>query len=61
MILKAVTLFLIFMLVLGMFGKLRAPQLPKILRRKSVETASKCKHCNRYIIGKAPCVCQKRP
>lgn len=49
-IVKIVTLFLIGMAVLAMFGKLR---LPKRL------TSAKCPGCGRYRIGKGPCPCGK--
>lgn len=51
MILKIVTLFLIGMGVLAMFGKLR---LPKI---KAYETR-KCTKCGSFKIGKSPCLCE---
>ncbi len=47
-IVKIVTLFLIAMGVLAMFGKLR---LPKRL------SSAKCPGCGRYRIGKGPCAC----
>ncbi|SLN15420.1 hypothetical protein ROJ8625_00493 [Roseivivax jejudonensis] len=50
-ILKIVILFLVFMGVLGMFGKLRRP---KLLSRRS-----KCPDCGRHRIGKGPCPCKK--
>lgn len=49
--LKIVSLFLIFMVVLAMFGRLRLPKL-KI-------GAAKCKSCGRPRIGKGPCPCGK--
>ena len=51
MIFKIVTLFLVAMGVLGMFGKLRVPKLP--LRQ------AKCRACGRPKIGKGPCPCGK--
>lgn len=51
MILKIVILFLVFMGVIGMFGKLR---MPKILRAGQ----KKCPDCGRYRIGKGPCPCK---
>ncbi len=50
MLVKAVTLFLIFMAVLAMFGRLRLPG------RKRLETA-RCPECGRLRIGKGPCAC----
>ena len=52
MLLKAILLFLAFMAVLGMFGKLRFPG------QKRLQSA-KCPNCGRYRIGKGPCACGK--
>jgi hypothetical protein len=52
MILKIVSLFLIGMAVLAMFGKLRVPGLRRLTDRK-------CPNCGRYRIGKGPCPCGK--
>ena len=60
MLIKVVVLFLIGMLILGMFGKLRAPKLPGLGRRKRMEQARKCPDCNSYIIGDGPCPCRTR-
>jgi hypothetical protein len=57
---KVVTFFLIGMMVLALFGKLRMPSLPTIKRRKTIETARKCNKCGAYKIGKNPCVCGKK-
>ena len=48
---KIVVLFLVFIAVLGMFGKLRTPQLPRF-------GVAKCRDCGRHKIGKGPCPCQ---
>ncbi|MEO1641637.1 MAG: hypothetical protein AAFU41_20600 [Pseudomonadota bacterium] len=53
MILKVISFFLIFMLVLAMFGKLRFPGQARL-------ASAKCPKCNRYRIGKGPCACEKR-
>ncbi len=52
MIIKIVTLFLIVMGVLAMFGRLRIPGQKKLASRK-------CPNCGRYRIGKGPCACGK--
>ena len=52
MIFKIVTLFLVFMGVLAMFGKLRFPGQKRL-------ASAKCPKCGRYKIGKGPCSCQK--
>lgn len=57
---KVVSLFLIGMLVLAMFGKLRLPKLPKRKPRKTIEAAGKCSKCGAYKIGDAPCVCEEK-
>ncbi len=50
MILKIVSLFLIGMLVLAMFGRLRVPGRGR---------TGKCPDCGRFLIGKGPCACKK--
>lgn len=50
MIIKAVMLFLIGMLVLAMFGRLRLPGADRLRSRK-------CRKCGRFKIGKGPCPC----
>ncbi len=50
---KIVSLFLIFMLVLAMFGRLRLPGAQKIKN-------AKCPKCGRFKIGKGPCACEKK-
>lgn len=54
---KAVSLFLIVILVLGMFGKLR---VPKIRKPRDLPRAKKCKSCGNYLIGIDPCKCKKK-
>ncbi|ETX30918.1 hypothetical protein [Roseivivax isoporae] len=53
MIVKIVLLFLVFVGVLGMFGKLRAPKIMRLGQRK-------CPECGRYRIGRGPCPCKTR-
>ncbi|RBW51006.1 hypothetical protein DS909_20890 [Phaeobacter gallaeciensis] len=50
MILKVVTLFLVGMAALAMFGKLRFPGQKRL-------ASAKCPRCGRYRIGKGPCAC----
>ena len=52
MLVKIVTVFLVFIAILGMFGKLSL-LLPKKLR------SAKCEHCGRHRIGRGPCPCGK--
>ena len=58
MLVKAVTIFLIAMMVLAMFGKLRMPKLPRPGRRKGITSAGKCRNCGAPIPGKGPCPCR---
>lgn len=62
MILKAIVLFLVVMLVLGMFGKLRfgKKRLPPPAARPKVADARKCPRCGAYVLGQGPCSCDKR-
>jgi hypothetical protein len=50
---KIVFLFLIFMGVLAMFGKLRIPGAKRL-------SNAKCRKCGRYRIGKGPCPCTRK-
>ena len=50
MIVKIVALFLVFIAILAMFGRLRFPGQDRLASRK-------CKGCGRYRIGKGPCNC----
>jgi len=50
MIIKIVSLFLIGMMVLAMFGRLRYPGQKQLQSRK-------CPKCGRYRIGRGPCGC----
>jgi len=50
MIIKIVSLFLIAMMVLAMFGRLRYPGQKKL-------ESKKCPKCGRYRIGRGPCGC----
>lgn len=52
MIFKIVSLFLVAMAVLAMFGKLKYPG------QKRLESA-RCPKCRRFNIGKGPCACEK--
>lgn len=52
MIIKIVTLFLIGIAVLAMFGRLRFPGQKRLASKK-------CGNCGRFRIGKGPCACGK--
>jgi hypothetical protein len=58
-IIKAVSLFLIGMLALAMFGRLKIPKIGKNDDKAKLK-ARKCKKCGSYILGKGPCACEKR-
>lgn len=53
MIFKIISLFLVGMAVLAMFGKLRFPGQARL-------KAAKCPRCGRFKIGKGPCPCEKK-
>ncbi len=53
-LIKGVTLFLVGMVVLAMFGKLRFPGRARL-------AAAKCPGCGRFRIGKGPCGCGAGP
>ena len=57
---KAVLIFLIFILLLGIFGKLRLPKLPMIKRKGSMEQAIKCKSCGNFLFKNVNCSCKKK-
>ena len=57
MIVKAVALFLVAMLVLGMFGKWRRPRAGAGHRGPAIEPARKCRVCDTYLIGSSPDAC----
>ena len=52
MIAKIVVLFLVFIGVLGMFGKLRVPGAERLASRR-------CPKCGRFRLGRGPCDCTR--
>jgi hypothetical protein len=52
MVFKIISLFLVFMAVLAMFGRLRFPGQKRLQSKR-------CPSCGRLKIGKGPCACQK--
>ena len=50
MLVKVVALFLVGMVILAMFGRLRFPGQDRL-------AAAKCATCGRFRIGKGPCAC----
>jgi hypothetical protein len=59
MMFKAVTLFLAFILLIGMLGKLIGPRTPR-KPGPAIEAARKCPECATYVVGREPLPC-KRP
>ncbi|HHB80567.1 MAG TPA: hypothetical protein ENK83_02295 [Aliiroseovarius sp.] len=57
MIIKVVSLFLIGMAVLAMFGRLRIPGVDR-LNRLGKSKPRKCRKCGMYVLGKGPCECE---
>lgn len=58
MMVKAVTLFLAFVLLIGMIGKLLGPRSPR-KPGPVIEAASKCPLCGSYVIGSDPAPCER--
>lgn len=56
---KAVTFFLIGIVILGIFGKLRMPKLPGRRKGPAIAKARKCPKCNNFILGDGPCPCTR--
>ena len=44
--------FLVFMVVMAMFGKFRFPGQQRL-------ASARCKNCGRFRLGKGPCDCRK--
>ena len=64
MILKIVSLFLIFMVILGIFGKWRFPGRGRLSGRSApgkLTRPRKCPDCGRFLIGGDPCGCAGGP
>ena len=55
MMLKIVSLFLIFMAVLAMFGRLRWPKLPGAKNGGGLPRPKLCPDCGRYNLKGGPC------
>ena len=55
MLIKGMTLFLVTMAVLAIFGKLRLPHA-----RKTPRAGATCPACGRPKIGPGPCPCGKK-
>lgn len=57
---KIVTLFLIGMAVLAMFGRLRLPGQGLSKGKNKLNAPKKCRDCGGYLIGGKDCNCKKR-
>lgn len=55
---KVVTLFLVVMAVLALFGRLRVPRVGGSRKPKAIDSR-KCPECGAFIVGKGPCPCQE--
>ena len=61
MLVKIVSLFLIGIAVLAMFGRLRVPGAARrIGKRETPAKPKKCRHCGAYMIGGGPCPCRRK-
>ena len=59
MLIKIVTLFLVGMILLAMFGKLRLPKGRGPKGPRGLIGRGRCAACGRPRIGKGPCPCGK--
>lgn len=58
MIFKGISLFLVAMVALALFGRVRlGGLLPGGSAKTSLKKPVKCKSCGRFLIGKGPCDC----
>jgi len=59
MVIKAVLLFLVAMLALGMFGRWKRPRVPPRQPGNWVAPARKCPDCGAYVLGSRPEPCAR--
>ena len=57
---KAVLIFLIFIILLRIFVKLRLHTFPKIERNRAMSQAKKCKECGSYMFKDIDCSCKTK-
>lgn len=58
MIIQIVSLFLVVIVALALFGKLRMPgRLRGPDRRAGLKKPGKCRHCGKFLIGGGRCDC----
>jgi hypothetical protein len=61
MLVKIVSLFLIGIAVLAMFGRLRLPGASRRIGKGETPTKpKKCRQCGAYMIGEGPCPCRRK-
>ena len=63
MLSKIVVLFLVFILVLGMFGKLRRKLIARLMGKQHqnrVARPDKCAKCGKFLMGDARCDCSQK-
>jgi len=62
MLIKAVLLFLLVMLAVGMIGNAltRGGLTRSAKRRLGLSPASRCSRCGRYLLGKTDCDCGRK-
>lgn len=53
---KIVTLFLVGMAILAMFGQLRLPYIGKVALQKP----RKCPKCKKFLFNNDPCGCRRK-
>jgi hypothetical protein len=56
-VIQAVLLFLVVILAIGVFGKLRNPRVPPPGRKPSLKTALRCGTCGDYVVAASPGSC----
>jgi hypothetical protein len=59
MMVKAALLFLVAMLVLGLFGRWKLPRGPRNKAGTAIEPARKCPDCGAYVVGSRPGPCAR--
>jgi len=59
MMVKAALLFLVAMLVLGMFGRWSRGRTPRDTPKDRIEPARKCPDCGAYVLGARPEPCAR--
>ncbi len=59
-VIKIVTFFLIGMVILAIFGRLRLPRLPRPPKYNAkLKAPRRCPRCGGFIVGGGSCNCEK--